>query len=140
MAANYPDIEIVASLPGNYEMEPAMRATEDILTKNKELDAIFAASDDMAKGTLRAVEAAGRKDEILVLGYDGQPDAIQLVMEGRLDADCAQKPVLMGELSVDMAAQSTPASRKPLTPMGTWQTMKVENSLSFSIGSPLKNR
>lgn len=114
MAENFPDIEIVASLPGNYEMEPAMRATEDILTKNKELDAIFATSDDMAKGTLRAVEAAGRKDEIIVLGYDGQPDAIQLVMEGRLDADCAQKPVLMGELSVDMAMRAIAGKQGPV--------------------------
>jgi ABC-type sugar transport system substrate-binding protein len=91
-----------------------MRATEDILTKNKELDAIFATSDDMAKGTLRAVEAAGRKDKIVVLGYDGQPDAIELVKDGRLDADTAQKPVLMGELSVIVAMRALEGNQIPL--------------------------
>ena len=114
MKASFPGIQIVASLPGNYETEPAMRATEDILTKNKELDAIFASSDDMAKGTVSAVEAAGRKDKIIVLGFDGQPEEIELVNEGRMDADTAQKPVLQGELGVVMALRAIQGKQVPL--------------------------
>lgn len=113
--ANFPDIQIVASLPANYEMEQGMKATEDILTKNKELDAIFATSDAMGQGAVRAVEAADRKDKVFIMSYDGQPQAFELIKDGRLDAEAAQKPVLMGELSVYLAVRAVLGKQIPVS-------------------------
>jgi ribose transport system substrate-binding protein len=113
LKAEFPNIEIVASLPANYDMETGLRVTEDILTKQSELDAIFATNDEMARGALRATEAAGRKDKIFIMGLDGEAEALELVNEGRLNADVAQKPVLMGELFVLVGLRAAQGRQVP---------------------------
>ncbi len=45
-----PGLEIVASLPGDWDRGKAANITNDILTKHPDLVAIFAANDGMALG------------------------------------------------------------------------------------------
>jgi DNA-binding LacI/PurR family transcriptional regulator len=54
---------------GQHSGETAMR---ELLAKDPELDAVFAASDPMAAGALRALRAAGRRvpDDVAVIGFD----------------------------------------------------------------------
>ena len=42
------------------------------------------------------------------------------------------------ELSVDMAAERTPANNNPLKPTGKWSTINEANSLSLGIFTPPK--
>ena len=57
MAADYPDIEIVASVPADYEVEKGMNVATDILTQNPDIDAIYCCNDNMALGTVEALRA-----------------------------------------------------------------------------------
>lgn len=77
----YPDIEIVASVAGDFDQQPAMDAMEDILTKNQELDAVFCQNDLMALGAKAACEAQNRTD-IKIVGCDGQKSTCELIMNG----------------------------------------------------------
>lgn len=82
----YP-VEIVASQGAEWRSDLALDATVAMLTANPEIDAIFASNDQMAVGMVNGVYAAGMAPEDLILvGYDGILDAVELVLSGELDA------------------------------------------------------
>ncbi|MGL6210025.1 MAG: sugar ABC transporter substrate-binding protein [Paracoccaceae bacterium] len=98
-----PGLEIVASLPGDWDRGKAANITNDILTANPGLVAIFCANDGMALGAVETVFAAGLQDQVTVIGVDGNSDAVKSINEGRLDASVAQLPYLVGKQAVEMA-------------------------------------
>jgi DNA-binding LacI/PurR family transcriptional regulator len=57
---------------GDFGQPSGEAAMRELLTKDPELDAVFAASDPMAAGALRALRAAGRRvpDDVAVIGFD----------------------------------------------------------------------
>lgn len=98
-------VDVVAQLPANSDRAEGRSVTEDILTANPEVDALFAANDQMALGALEALEAAGREgDDVVVVGFDGTSEAAEAILEGRMDASVAQMTALMGETGVEEAA------------------------------------
>lgn len=87
--------KIVAEQTANWDVEKAYKATQNILQSNKDLDLIFAANDTMALGALRALEEANKKD-VAVIGFDGNTEALNSVLNNGLKATVAQDPVKMG--------------------------------------------
>jgi DNA-binding LacI/PurR family transcriptional regulator len=61
---------------GDFTMASGDRATTALLDRVPDLDAVFAASDMMAAGALRALRAAGRviPDDVAVVGFDDNPN------------------------------------------------------------------
>jgi ABC-type sugar transport system substrate-binding protein len=96
-----PGLEIVASLPGNWDRGRAANITNDTLIATPDLVAIFAANDGMALGAVETVIAAGLQDQVTVIGVDGNADAVQSIQDGRLDASVAQLPYLVGRQAVE---------------------------------------
>lgn len=97
---DYPEIKVVASEYGNCEISKGMEVTENFLAAYPNLAGVFAVNDTSAIGAGQAVEAAGRRGQVKVCGFDGQPDAAQKILDGVLDATIAQKPATMGKLMV----------------------------------------
>ena len=60
---------------GDFEMESGEAAIRRLLAEAIEFDAVFAANDNMAIGTLEALRAAGKRvpEEIAVVGFDDIP-------------------------------------------------------------------
>ncbi len=96
-----PGLEIVASLPGDWDRAKAANITNDILTRNPDLVAIFAANDTMALGAVETVYAAGKGDDVIMVGVDGNVDAVESIEAGRLNASVAQLPYLVGKQAVE---------------------------------------
>lgn len=57
---------------GTFTQDSGERATTELLEREPDLDAVFASSDVMALGALRALRAAGRRvpDDVSVVGFD----------------------------------------------------------------------
>jgi DNA-binding LacI/PurR family transcriptional regulator len=57
---------------GDFGQASGEAATRELLAKDPQLDAVFAASDLMAAGALKALRAAGRRvpDDVAVIGFD----------------------------------------------------------------------
>jgi ribose transport system substrate-binding protein len=89
-------INIVSELEGGGARDLGYKAAEDTLQAHPDLDAIFAINDPSALGARGAVEKAGRADDILIVGFDGQPEGKQAIKEGKIYADPIQFPDRMG--------------------------------------------
>lgn len=99
----YPDIEIVARQEAGFDRARGLNVMENILQAQPEIDAVFCHNDEMALGAIIAIQAAGRADEIKVVGFDATDDAVVAVNEGRMLATVAQQPRLIGALGVETA-------------------------------------
>jgi len=104
--SKYPDIKVLAKEAGDWQYDKGMSITENWLTAYGDgLNAILANNDGMAIGALQALEAAGR-DDVIVVGVDAIPDAVNLVAEGKLDATVLQDAKGQGAGGVDVAAKA----------------------------------
>ncbi|MCT7377803.1 substrate-binding domain-containing protein [Chelativorans salis] len=108
-----PGLEIVASLPGDWDRGKAASITNDIMTRNPDLVAIFAANDGMALGAVEAAYAAGKGDQIVIIGVDGNSDAVKSIKDGRLNASVAQLPYLVGKQAVENVKKALAGEEVP---------------------------
>jgi ribose transport system substrate-binding protein len=101
----YPDLAVVQSVPGGGQRDKAFRASQDLLQAQPDLDGIFGINDDSALGALAAVEAAGLADKIVIVGYDGTPEAEKAILAGSaLKADTVQYPKEIGKKAIETIA------------------------------------
>jgi len=63
-------MHIVSSQSGYWETDKANAVAAAILTEHPELKAFLCANDSMALGVMAALRAAGKLEQVLVVGYD----------------------------------------------------------------------
>jgi len=80
-----PGIQVVEKQPADYLREPALKIMEDFLQSHPQIDGIYGHNDEMALGALTALRAAGREG-VVVIGIDGQKEAFESIMAGRMTA------------------------------------------------------
>ncbi len=80
----------------SYTADETFRFTQDMLTANPDMRAMFIQTDQPAIGALRAIRAARRDGEVLVAAFDGIPDFVDLLKSGDIVASGMQQPYLMG--------------------------------------------
>ena len=97
------EIEIVATAPGDWLTDKAFQTARDMLTANPEVDAFFGINDTMAVGIAQAVGQAGKRKDVKIIGYNGDPIAFDAIRNGTMDATVAQDPKRMGELLIENA-------------------------------------
>ena len=73
---------------------------EDIITANPDVKAVFCANDNMALGAVEALKAAGKLEDVIVVGFDANPDAAASILAGEMTASIAQSPYNMGRFGV----------------------------------------
>ncbi len=133
----FPGIRVVASQTANWERARAYTVAENLLHAHPDLGGIFAANDEMALGALEAVAAAGRLDQIRIIGFDAMPDAITNIRSGRLLGSVAQFPGEMGRLGVRHAVALVREGTAPPPEILTRVEMiDRENVDTFAPGGP----
>lgn len=95
-------LKIVATQPANFDRAQGLSVTENLLQGHPDVQAIFAQNDEMALGAVRALDGAKRAN-VLVTGFDGTPDGLQAVKDGKIAAIVAQQPGMIGQLGVKTA-------------------------------------
>lgn len=80
----------------SYTIDETFRFTQDMLTANPDMRAMFIQTDQPAIGALRAIRAARRDGQVLVAAFDGIPEFVELLQSGEIVASGMQQPYLMG--------------------------------------------
>ena len=88
---NYPGINIVSHIYGNFIKSEAYESTKEFFSgkdaKDHGIDVIFALNDFMAKGVYEALVDAGFKDNIpAIIGVDALSQGMQSVADGSMTA------------------------------------------------------
>ena len=103
--AKYPDAKIVVEQTANWDRVQALNLMENWLASGQKIDAVIAQNDEMALGALKAIEAAGKQNDIAVIGIDAIPDALKAVADGKMVGTVFQDAKGQGALAVDLAVQ-----------------------------------
>ncbi len=101
----HPGITIVGRPAADGQRARAMAVMEDMLQAHRDLRAVFGINDDSALGALAVLEAAGRKD-IIIVGYDATEEAQKAIRTGGpLKADVIQYPKQIGRTVMQLVAR-----------------------------------
>jgi ribose transport system substrate-binding protein len=92
-------LEVVAKQAANFDRTEGVTVMENIIQANPDIKAVFAHNDEMALGAIEAIRSSGK--DIMVIGFDGNDDALNAVKAGQLEATVAQQPELIGQLAVN---------------------------------------
>lgn len=98
MTQGYTDLTIVAQGWGNWTNNGGLKAMEDILVANPDINLLVAENDAMAMGALKAINEAGKANSITVVGYDGQKEAYELIRDGKFGATALNSPQQLARL------------------------------------------
>ncbi len=90
-------LDVVASLPTDWDRLRAFEITNDILLKHPGLHIIFAVADTMAIGAYEAVKGKDNIDNLIIIGIDGNDEVIGAIAENKISASVAQLPSLMAQ-------------------------------------------
>jgi D-allose transport system substrate-binding protein len=91
---------IVASQAANWDRTMAYDLATSFITRFPDLKGIYCCNDTMAMGAIEAVKRSGKS--IIVVGTDGNEDAVASVKAGELGATVAQNTHLIGGIGVEM--------------------------------------
>lgn len=99
------DKEVLDMQHGNWNRDDAFKVMQDYLAKYPQIDAVWAADDDMAVGVLEAIAQAGREGEMVVVGGAGMKDIVKRIMENdpQLPVNVTYPPALISS-AIEMTA------------------------------------
>jgi ABC-type sugar transport system substrate-binding protein len=121
------NLQLVASQPGDWDRLKALDAAANIMRANPDVKAFYANNDTMALGVVEAVANAGKQGEVIVVGTDGVPDAIQSVRDGNMDATIASFPYEMGRTALEVAVRLLEGQDVPATVVSQQELITADN-------------
>lgn len=123
---HYPDMKIVSATDTNWEDEKALKAMEDAIRANPQIDGVFGGWDGGLLAAHTALKDAGRLDKTLIVGFDAYPQALKFLKEGTFAADVTQYPYKMGYEAVKAAVMA--ANGEKIEPRIDTGTLLVDPS------------
>lgn len=84
--AKYPNIEVVDETPGDWKVEQVASLWQDLLQRFPDVKGGFFHSDDMALAAASVIEAAGKQDQVMIVGVDGQKNACEAILDNKMMA------------------------------------------------------
>jgi erythritol transport system substrate-binding protein len=98
----YPDLKMVGRQSANWDQREAFQKTETMIQGNRNIKGVIAGNDTMALGAMAALKAAGMS-HVIVVGFDGSPDAIASIKAKEMRATVLQPAAAIARLAVDQA-------------------------------------
>lgn len=87
-------MKILDSQTGQFNRDKGRQVMQTLLTAHPDVTVVYAHNDEMAIGAIAALEAAGKKPgkDVTVVSIDGEKDALQAIVDGKLGASCECNP------------------------------------------------
>ena len=99
----FPGIQIVDAKYGQDTVETALQATEDLLTRNKDLQGLYACNASTSVGALQGLQSQ-KRSEVKMIGFDAEKALLDGLKAGQIDALVVQNPFKMGYEGVKAVA------------------------------------
>lgn len=119
---------VVGSLPADWDRQKALDVANSFIQQNADLKAIYCCNDGMALGALQAVMNANKVGEILVVGTDGDAEAVASIEKGELSATVAQDPAGIGRTALQEMVEAV-KNKITVDPNAEPKVLPVESKL-----------
>ncbi len=102
----FPEIKLLSQQTAEWDRAKGMDLMQNwIQSYGDKINAVFAHNDEMGLGAVKALQAAGIKDKVLVIGVDAIKDALTSVQKGELNATVFQNAKQQGAGAIETAAK-----------------------------------
>ena len=112
-AMNKAGMKIVASQPGNWEMDPAKKVASAMVSEHPEIKALLCANDNMALGAVAALKDAGKGGDFKVVGFDNISAVQTLLSEGKILATADQHADQLAVFGIECALEALQTRASP---------------------------
>jgi len=94
MQEKYPNVEVVVEQPANWDPRVAYQVTQDALNANPDITMVVSHWDDMTRGVVQAIEAAGKVpgQDIKIYSDGAQKDALEKLRAGVIEMTAINTP------------------------------------------------
>jgi ribose transport system substrate-binding protein len=94
-------LTLLDSKTAHWETEEANTLMTNFMTQYPDIQGAMCANDSMALGAVKAIEAAGKIDKILVVGFDNIPAVQPLILEDKMLATVEQYGAQMAVIGIE---------------------------------------
>jgi fructose transport system substrate-binding protein len=122
-----PEVACMADTFGN--QAKGQTAMESCLQRDPAINVVYTINEPSAAGAARALRAAGKARNVIVVSVDGGCQGVRDVDAGNIAATAQQYPVKMAELGVAAAAAFIKGGRKPSGYTNTGVTLIAKRRL-----------
>jgi len=134
-------LEVVASQSAGWETARANQVAAAMIGEHPGLKALLCSNDSMALGAVAALKAAGREEQVLVVGYDNISAVQGLLREGRVLATADQHADQLAVFGIEYALEmlqtgQSPGNRETPVDLVTAETLAPPEPPSGGTASP----
>lgn len=105
--------EVVCMADSYGDQARGQTAMENCLQKNPDLTVVFTINEPTAAGAYRALKAAGKEKQVVLVSVDGGCQGVRDVASGAIAATAQQYPMRMAELGVAAGVAFVRTGKKP---------------------------
>jgi erythritol transport system substrate-binding protein len=98
----YPGLKMVGRQSANWDQREAFQKMETMIQGNRDIKGVIAGNDTMALGAMAALKTAGL-GQVIVVGFDGSPDAIASIKAKEMHATVLQPAAAIARMAVEQA-------------------------------------
>ena len=110
-----PGVKVVAEQSADWAQDKAFSVAQDMLQANPDIDIFWGQADAMGLGAAQAVKNGNVKQDVLIMGFDGDFAGLEAVRDGVMDATMVQQTQKMGRMAVESACALAAGESVPET-------------------------
>ncbi|MFC1975239.1 sugar ABC transporter substrate-binding protein, partial [Chloroflexota bacterium] len=95
-------IEVIGDW-SDWDENKSAEVTQNALTANPDIKAVFVAFDPGAVAALSVIKQKGMLDDVVLVGFDGLPVGLKAIAAGEMEASVRQDPEKMGAEGINLA-------------------------------------
>jgi ribose transport system substrate-binding protein len=127
----YPNITMLPQQYTNNDPATASQVLSNTLSAHKDLVGVFATNLQTGQGAGTALQAAGKRGTVKLVGFDASPQEVQQLNQGVFQALIAQDPAQIGIDGVDQLINSLKG--KPVTKMISTNLVSITQGNTAAI-------
>jgi ribose transport system substrate-binding protein len=110
---DYPNVKVVATGEGGFLSDPAYKSMKDILQAHRDVNVVFSPGDQMIVGVEQAIDEAGLKGKVKLIGSGGSVLGTKAIQDGRWYASGVLRPYNDGYLGMTYAVKAARGEKVP---------------------------
>jgi ribose transport system substrate-binding protein len=127
-AKEFAGIKIIGMQPADWAREKGMNVAQNMLQANPNIDVFYGENDESALGAAQACKQLG-KNNILTVGIDGNPNAMDAINKGELSATLYVNPVGIGAKAIQLLDDAINGKPAPANNKVAVDTIVVDKSM-----------